>query len=126
MTSRAETGRTVAASMGPTIARAIETAEVISPELGRMLVEFGFGDAYVTGSLDPRAREIATIAALAAMGGCEGPLRTHLGAAHTLGVDESELLDVLIHLVPIIGFARVLVAASTFAQFKRDLDSARS
>jgi 4-carboxymuconolactone decarboxylase len=126
MTSRAKIGQQVAGTLGPSIARAIETTEAISPELGRMLVEFGFGDAYITGSLNNRSREIATIAALAAMGGCEGPLKTHLGAAHTVGVDPSELLDVLVHLVPIIGFAKVLVAAATFVQWRRDLELGRA
>lgn len=32
------------------------------------------------------------------------------------------MLHVLVHLVPIIGFARVLVALGTFAQWRHDLE----
>lgn len=125
MTPRLDEGRAVLAGLGPTIGAAIERAGRQSPDLERMLLEFGFGDAYVTGDLDLRTRELVTVAALAAMGGCEAPLVNHLSAAHAVGVAPAELLDVLVHLVPIIGFARVLVAVGTFAQWRDSLDTAQ-
>jgi 4-carboxymuconolactone decarboxylase len=123
MISKEDKGRTVLAGLGPTIGAAIERAGQESPALERMLLEFGFGDAYLTGDLDLSTRELVTVAALAAMGGCEAPLRNHLSAAHAVGVKPAELLDVLVHLVPIIGFARVLVAVGTFAQWRDTLDA---
>ena len=48
--------------------RVIESLRDIAPDLGRFVVEFPFGDIYSRPGLDLRSREIATVAALAAMG----------------------------------------------------------
>ena len=53
----------------------------IAPDFARLLIEFPFGDIYTRPGLDLRAREIATIAALAAMGNATPQLKVQIGRA---------------------------------------------
>ena len=46
----------------------IDSLADIAPDFARYIIEFPFGDIYSRPGLDLRAREIATIAALTAMG----------------------------------------------------------
>ncbi len=57
-----------------------------------------------------QAREIATVAILAALGGAEGPLAAHTAAALHNGVDASELLALLEHVSVYAGMPRALGA----------------
>ncbi len=61
--------------------RVVAALEPIAPDFGRMMIEFGFGDIYSRTQLDLRAREIATIAALAALGNAQPQLKIHIEAA---------------------------------------------
>ena len=81
-----------------------------SPDFARLLVEFPFGDVYDREGLDLKSREIATVATLAALGGCEKQLAVHLRAALNVGLTESEVLEVLIQSSVYAGFPRALNA----------------
>lgn len=59
----------------------IETLRDIAPDFGRYLVEFPFGDIYSRKGSDLKTREIATIAALAALGNARPQLKIHLALA---------------------------------------------
>ena len=50
----------------------------ISPDLGKYIIGFAFGEIYQRPQLDVRQRELVTLAALAAQGGCENQLRVHI------------------------------------------------
>jgi alkylhydroperoxidase/carboxymuconolactone decarboxylase family protein YurZ len=52
----------------------------IAPDFASYLLEFPFGDIYSRPGLDIRSREIATIAALAAMGNATPRLKVHIEA----------------------------------------------
>ena len=43
----------------------------VAPDLGRYIIGFAFGEIYMRPQLDLRQRELVTLAALAAQGGCE-------------------------------------------------------
>ena len=58
-------------------------------ELGRYLVEFGFGEIYSRGGLSLRDREFAAVAMLIALGR-EPQVRFHLGAALNVGLTAEE------------------------------------
>ncbi|MGY1605290.1 alpha/beta fold hydrolase [Geodermatophilus sp. SYSU D00815] len=79
----------------PGVARALTAAfdEVLGgPGLGRL------------------PRELATVAALTALGASPEELRVHAAAAHRVGADPDELAALLHHLVPYTGLPRVLQA----------------
>ena len=59
----------------------VESLKDIAPDFARYLLEFPFGDIYARPGLDLRSREIATVAALTAMGNAAPQLKVHIGAA---------------------------------------------
>lgn len=81
----------------------------IAPDFARMTIEFPFGDLYSRGAVDLRTREIAAIAALAALGRMK-QLRVHVGAALHLGCAGEELVEILMQTAIYAGFPRALDA----------------
>ncbi len=81
----------------------------VAPDFARMTIEFPFGDLYARGALDLRAREIAAIAALAALGRIP-QLRVHVGAALNLGLGREEVVEVLMQTAIYAGFPPALNA----------------
>ncbi len=55
--------------------RVIEALKDIAPDLARYTIEFPFGDVYSRGVLSLKEREIATVAALAALGNAQPQLK---------------------------------------------------
>jgi 4-carboxymuconolactone decarboxylase len=90
----------------------IESLRDISPDLGRYIVEFTFGDVYYRPWLNAQQRQLVTIGVLASIGDVAPQLRVHLGAALRVGLSRSQVIETLIHLVPYAGFARVLNAVT--------------
>jgi 3-oxoadipate enol-lactonase len=83
-----------------------------TPHLASAL-ESTFDDVLAEPGLPRQAREIATLAALAALGGSASELDVHTRAALRVGVDPDEIRLLLHHLLPYLGFPRVLQAART-------------
>ena len=80
----------------------------IAPDFARYLVEFPFGDIYSRPGLDLRAREIATIAALTAMGGLERQLKLHIAAGLHVGVSRGEITEIIMQMAGYAGFPAAL------------------
>jgi len=87
--------------------------EGVAPDLGRYIVEFGYGEVYARPGLELRERQIAAVAALVTQGGAEPQLRTHIGGALRVGLSEAEVIEVIVQCLPFVGFPRVLNAVST-------------
>ena len=87
-------------------------AEVVEPlgDLGRLIVEFGFGDIYSRDGLTLREREIASVALLTVSAGREPQLRLHLGAALNVGLTPAEIEEVIIHTCTFAGFPTAINA----------------
>ena len=94
-----EVGEKVIAALAP-----------IAPDFGRMLIEFGFGDIYSRSALDLRAREIATIAALAALGNAQPQLKIHIEASLNVGCTRAEIVEVFMQMALYAGFPAALNA----------------
>jgi len=88
----------------------LESLAGIAPDLGRYIVEFGFGDIYSRPGLDLKSREIATVAALTAMGNAAPQLKVHINAALNVGVSKGEIVEILIQMVAYAGFPAALNA----------------
>lgn len=80
--------------------------ERVFPDDGRYVVEAGFADVYDRPGLDLRARQIVTVAALVALGGCESQLATHVRGALHVGVAPAELFEVVLQLSLYAGHPR--------------------
>lgn len=73
-------------------------------DLGRYIVEFGYGDVYSRPGLSTRDRALITVAMLTAMGGREPQLDVHLRGALRAGITDAELEEVMIHTAVYAGF----------------------
>ena len=82
----------------------IEGLRDIAPDLGRYIVEFAFGDVYSRPGLDLRAREIATVAALTALGNARPQLKVHIEAALHVGCTRAEVIEVIVQMAIYAGF----------------------
>ena len=88
----------------------IESLKDIAPDLGRYIIEFGFGDVYSRSGLDLQKREIATIAALTALGNAQPQLKVHINAALNVGCSREEIIEVIIQIAVYAGFPAALNA----------------
>lgn len=69
-----------------------------------------FGDYYTRNGLDHKQRELITFCFLAAQGGCEPQLKSHVAAKIRVGNDKSILISVISQCLPFIGYPRSLNA----------------
>ncbi len=113
--------RTVDAEAGE---RVIKSLESIAPDLGRYVIEFAFGDIYARPGLDLQARQIATVAALTALGTATPQLKVHIHGALNVGLTRAQVLEVIIQMAVYAGFPAALngifAAKEVFAE--RDAD----
>jgi 4-carboxymuconolactone decarboxylase len=80
----------------------------IAPDFATYLFEFPFGDIYSRGGLGLREREIATIAALSAMGNAAPQLKIHIEAGLNVGLSQDEIVEVLMQMAVYAGFPAAL------------------
>lgn len=80
---------------GESAEKVVSGLQDIAPEMSGFLVEFAYGDVFSRPDLDPKSREIATIAALAALGNAAPQLRWHIGAALNIGVKPEQIIDIM-------------------------------
>lgn len=98
----------------------VETLADIAPDFATYLFEFPFGDIYSRPGLSLRDREIATIAALAAMGTAQPQLKVHIEAGLNVGLTQEEITEILMQMAVYAGFPAALnaifAAKEAFAQ----------
>lgn len=80
----------------------------IAPDFATYLFEFPFGDIYSRPGLDLRGREIATIAALTAMGTAEPQLKVHIRAGLNVGLSRDEIVETIMQMAVYAGFPAAL------------------
>lgn len=90
--------------------RVIEALAPIAPDFARYLIEFPFGDIYSRPKLDLKSREIATIAALAALGNATPQLKVHIEGALNVGCTRDEIVEVFTQMAVYAGFPAALNA----------------
>ncbi len=86
----------------------MENLKDIAPDLGRFVVEFPYGDVYERPGLDLKSREIATIAALTALGDTKPELKDHIKGALNVGCKRQEVIEVIIQMAVYAGFPRAI------------------
>src|ERR1017187_2960629 len=90
--------------------RVIDSLKDIAPDLGRYIIEFGFGDIYSRPALDLKSREIAVVAALTALGNAAPQLKVHLHGALNVGCSKEEIVEVIMQMALYAGFPAALNA----------------
>lgn len=96
--------------------KVMESLQDIFPDLARFTVEYPFGDIYSREGLDLKSREIATVAALTALGNCTPQLKVHLNAALNVGCTEDELKEVILQMSVYAGFPAALNGMFAFKE----------
>ncbi len=97
-----------------------ETLNAIFPDFARYIVETAYGDVLARPGLGLRDREIATVAALSAMGNAAPQLKAHIQGALNVGVSRDEVLEVIMQMAVYAGVPAainaVAVAKEAFAE----------
>jgi 4-carboxymuconolactone decarboxylase len=86
----------------------VERLKDIAPDLARYTIEFPFGDIYCRPGLDLKSREIATVAALTALGNATPQLKVHIHAAVNVGCTREEIVEVIMQMAVYAGFPAAL------------------
>lgn len=80
----------------------------VAPELGDWIVDFAYGDVVSRPQLDLRTRELATVAALTALGTAGPQLRSHIKGALNAGCAPREIVEVILQMSVYAGFPAAL------------------
>ena len=93
---------------GPAGLEVVEKLAKSFPDFARYIVEFPFGDIYAREGLGLRERELATVAALCAIGHAQPQLRVHVHAALHVGCKPAEVVEVVMQMAVYAGFPAAL------------------
>jgi 4-carboxymuconolactone decarboxylase len=88
--------------------KVIDSLADIAPDFGRYVVEFPFGDIYSRQGLDRRSRQVATIAALTALGNAAPQLKVHIQAGLNVGLSREEIVETIMQMAVYAGFPAAL------------------
>ncbi len=100
----------------------MENLKDIAPDLGRFVVEFPYGDVYERPGLDLKSREIATIAALTAIGDTKPELKDHIKGALNVGCNRQEVIEVIIQMAVYAGFPRAINGINIAKEVFNEID----
>ena len=96
----------------------------IAPDLGRFTIEFPYGDILCRPGLDIKSRQIATVAALTALGNAPVQLNAHISMALNVGCTREEIVEVITQMAVYAGFPAALngmaVAKEVFSARDRE------
>ncbi|WP_299503699.1 carboxymuconolactone decarboxylase family protein [uncultured Roseobacter sp.] len=84
------------------------------PFLADATQAYALGDVWTRPGLDDRTRQLAAVAALAAMGE-RGLMKIHAGYALNVGVTEDELKEIVYMITVPAGFPKAILASQTMA-----------
>ena len=102
--------------------RVVAALQDIAPDFATYIVEFPFGDIYCRPGLDLKTREIATVAALTAMGTAPAQLKVHIHGALNVGCTQQEVIEIIMQMAVYAGFPAALnglaAAKEVFADHK--------
>lgn len=84
--------------------RIVDNLKSVSEDMARYIIEFPFGDIYSRPGLGLKSREIATVAALTALGSAGTQLKVHIKAALNVGCTKNEIIEVIMQMAVYAGF----------------------
>jgi 4-carboxymuconolactone decarboxylase len=92
----------------------------LAPDLADWVIDFSYGDVMSRPGLDKRTRQLATIAALTALGHAQPQLKVHITGALNVGCRPAEIVEVIMQMAVFAGFPAALnaltVAREAFAE----------
>jgi 4-carboxymuconolactone decarboxylase len=103
--------------------RVIQSLKDIAPDLARYVIEFPFGDVYSRPGLDLKSREIATVAALTALGNATPQLKVHIHGSLNVGCSREEIVEIMIQMAVYAGFPAALNGMFAAREVFRERDA---
>lgn len=116
-----ETMETIHGQVGNEVAARLAK---VSPAFADHLVDYAFGDVYARPGLDFRSRQIATIAALAALGNAESQLKWHIRGGLNVGLSRDEIVEILIQMAIYGGFPAAVRALTAAGEVFDEIETA--
>lgn len=92
----------------------------ISPDLGKFVIEYSFGDIYTRSGLDLKSKEIAVVAALTAMGNAQPQLKVHINGALNTGSTINEVKEVILQMAVYSGFPTSINAMNALKEVLKE------
>ncbi|MFT3904301.1 MAG: carboxymuconolactone decarboxylase family protein [Niabella sp.] len=96
--------------------KVINSLKDISPDLGKFIIEYAFGDIYSREALDLKSKEIAVVSALTAMGNAKPQLKVHINGALNTGSTISEVKEVILQMSVYSGFPSAINAMNALIE----------
>ena len=96
--------RALAEITGASGAAVIDGLRDIAPDFADWIVDFSYGDVMARPGLDLRSRQLATVAALTALGNAQPQLRVHIEGALKVGCRPQEVIEVILQMAVYAGF----------------------
>ena len=93
---------------GGNSAGALATVREMAPDLGDWITDFAYGQVVSRPQLELKTRELATVAALTALGNAGPQLRAHIKGALNAGAKPEEVLEVVMQMAVYAGFPAAL------------------
>ncbi|WP_319530621.1 carboxymuconolactone decarboxylase family protein [uncultured Cohaesibacter sp.] len=125
-TSALERGRAYCAKHHPHLEKALSAQyDARVPGFSESLIEWAYGRHYSRSGLDARTRQLATLAALTALGGQTGPqLRINIEHSLAVGCSEEEIIEIIWQMAVYGGLPAAInglnVALDVFSSAQRD------
>ncbi len=95
---------------GPVAKATLESLKDVSPELGRFVTEFAFGEIYSRPGLDLKTRQMLTVASLVTLGNAPLQLKSHIKGALNVGCTQQEIVEVILQMAVYAGFPAAMNA----------------
>jgi 4-carboxymuconolactone decarboxylase len=95
---------------GPAGAAVVDGLRGIAPDFADWIIDFSYGDVMTRPGLDLRSRELATVAALTALGNAQPQLRVHIAGALKVGCRPQEIIEVILQMAVFAGFPAAINA----------------
>src|SRR6478735_8795469 len=111
---------TLAAITGGSGAAVVESLKDIAPDLAEWIISFSYGDVLSRPGLDMRSRQLATVAALTAMGTAVPQLRVHINGALNVGCQATEIIEVILQMAVFAGFPAAINALNVARKVFRE------
>ncbi|MDP1552620.1 MAG: carboxymuconolactone decarboxylase family protein [Methanobacteriaceae archaeon] len=100
----------------------MESLDDTAPDLANFVIKFAYGEVYTRKALDLKSREIATVAALTAMGNAPEQLKDHINGALNVGCSREEIVEVIIQMTLYAGFPAAINGIMAAKEVFKKLD----
>ncbi len=102
---RLQLGKQQLSAIAPGMVEQLQsTYDGFAPELTQFILEYGYGDIFSRENLDRKYRQIATIAALTALGNALPQLKFHIRAGLNVGLSEESIKEIMLLMTVYSGF----------------------